>query len=76
MSIYNILMFIYYINRKVKKYMQLTLEDRKTIERLLKEREELKKKNVNIYEQKEYYTDEEVWGLILEQFYKDIQDYI
>lgn len=56
--------------------MQLTLEDRKTIERLLKEREELKKKNVNIYEQKEYYTDEEVWGLILEQFYKDIQDYI
>ena len=76
MSIYNILMFIYYINRKVKKYMQLTLEDRETIERLLKEREELKKKNVNIYEQKEYYTDEEVWGLILEQFYKDIQDYI
>lgn len=55
--------------------MQLTLEDRKTIDRLLKEREKLIKKNINIYEQKEYYTDEEVWGLILEQFYKDIQDF-
>ena len=56
--------------------MQITIEDRRTIERLLKEREELKKKNINIYEQKEYYTDEEVWGLILESFYKEIQDYL
>lgn len=62
--------------KRKEKNMQLTLEDRKTIERLLKEREELKKKNINIYEQKEYYTDEEVWGLILELFYKEIQDYI
>ena len=29
--------------------MQITIEDRRTIERLLKEREELKKKNINIY---------------------------
>ena len=37
--------------------MQLTLEDRKTIERLLKEREELKKKNIKnvkvVYSQEE-----------------------
>lgn len=44
--------------------MQLTIEERKEINRLLKERQELQKKNINCYEQKEYYTDEEVWGNI------------
>ena len=40
--------------------MQFTAEERKIIDRLLEESDEEQRKNGN-----KYYTEEEVWGLIL-----------
>ena len=56
--------------------MQLTTEDRKVMYHYLEEREKLKEKNIKYNEQKEYYTEEEVWGSLLELFYKEVQNYI
>ena len=56
--------------------MQLTAEDKKAMYHYLEEREKLKKKNIKYNEQKEYYTEEEVWGSLLELFYKEVQNYI
>lgn len=51
--------------------MQFTKKERERIDRLLKESDEMQKQ-----EGSRYYTTEEVWGAILEQYNRDIQNNI
>ena len=45
--------------------MKFTAEERRIIDRLLEEGEEMQRQNGN-----RLYTEEEVWGAILEEHYK------
>lgn len=57
--------------RKEKMKMQFTQEQRERIDKLLHESDEMQKQ-----EGSKYYTTEEVWGAILEQYHRDIQSTI
>lgn len=51
--------------------MNFTDEERKIIDRLLEESDELQKQ-----EGSKYYTSKEIWGALKEQYHKDIQSNI
>ena len=55
---------------KVQEPISFTKEERARIDRLLEEGEEEQKRNGN-----KTYTLEEVMGEIMEQYYKDVQNY-
>ena len=53
------------------KYMQFTDEERKIIDKLLAEGEEMQRQCGN-----RIYTTEEVWGELMEIYHKDLQNWL